>query len=316
MITKDQAKQRFQGVCVPIITIYKEDGSLDLDGLASNVQWMIDQGARQGNTIFLAAGSGGDFTVLNVEERKQVIKTVAEVSAGRVPTMAGVQSTDIRTVIELCQYAERVGIELAQISGAYYYDPKPDDVMAWHEEVARHTGIGFSAYSHWYSGSKYDVPVDLIERLLDIPNTVAVKWASPSVGHFVEGMRRFVPRVAVVNNGAALAVYSHILGARSWVSHVVNFFPEFCWRVHSLMEEERYQEAHRVYSEFMGAYAKLRTAVQSSTAGEGIFVKPGMEAAGLVAGRSRLPSRDEAVPAEVREGFVKLLDSARAAVAA
>lgn len=316
MITVEQAKKRFRGVCVPIITIYKDDGSLDLDGLASNVQWMIDQGAREGNTIFLAAGSGGDFTVLSVEERKQVIKTVADVSAGRIPTMAGVQSTDIRDVIELCQYGEKVGIDLAQISGAYYYDPKPDDVVAWHEEVARHTSIGFSAYSHWYSGSKYDVPVSLIERLLDIPNTVAVKWASPKVGNFVEGMRRFVPRAAVVNNGGVLAVYSHILGARGWVSHVPNFFPEFCWRVHDLMEEHRYQEAQRVYSEFMGAYSKLRAAVQASTAGEGIFVKPGMEAAGLVGGRSRLPSRDIAVTAEVREGFRKLLDSARAAAVA
>ena len=316
MITKEQAKERFQGVCVPIVTIYKEDGSLDLHGLASNVQWMIDRGAKQGNTIFLAAGSGGDFTVLDLEERKQVIKTVADVSAGRVPTMAGVQSTDIRDVIELCQYSERVGIEIAQISAAYYYDPKTEDVITWHEEVARHTGIGFSAYSHWYSGSKYDVPVDVIDRILDIPNTVCVKWASPNVGNFVAGMRRFVPRAAVVNNGAPLAIYSHILGARAWVSHVPQFLPEFCWRVHALMEEERYQEAQHVYAEVMAPYARLRAAVSGATAGEGIFVKPGLEAAGLVGGRSRLPSRDEAVTPEVREGFVKLLESAREAVAA
>jgi dihydrodipicolinate synthase/N-acetylneuraminate lyase len=157
--------------------------------------------------------------------------------------------------------------------------------------------------------------VALIERLLDIPNTVAVKWSSPKVANFIEGMRRFVPRAAVVNNGGVLAVYSHILGARAWVSHVPNFFPEFCWRVHALMEAERYQEAQRVYSEFMGPYARLRAAVGGATVGEGVFVKPGMEAAGLVGGCSRLPSRDEAVTPEIRKGFVKLLESARAAVA-
>ena len=315
MITNQEAKQRFQGVCVPIVTIYKDDGSLDLDALASNVQWMIDRGARQGNSIFLIAGSGGDFTVLSVEERKQVIGTVAGVNGGRVPTMAGVQSTDIRDTIELCQFSESVGIEIAQISGAYYYDPRPDDVVAWHEEVARNTGIGFSAYSHWYSGSKYDVPVDLVERLLDIPNTVAVKWSSPKVGNYQEGMRRFVPRVAVVNNNAPLVVYSHVLGARAWVSHVLQFYPEFCWRVHELMEEGRYREAQQVYSRFMGQYAKLRAAVAGATAGEGIFAKPGMEAAGLKGGRSRLPSRDAAVTDEVREGFKRLLAQAESLVA-
>ena len=316
MISKEEAKERFQGVCVPIATIYNDDLSLDLDGLASNVQWMIDRGAKQGNTIFLIAGSGGDFTVLNVEERKQVIKTVAEVNAGRVPTMAGVQSTDIRDTIEMCQFGESVGMEIAQISGAYYYDPKPDDVVAWHEEVAKHTGIGFSAYSHWYSGSKYDVPVHLIERLLEIPNTNAVKWSSPNMKNYIEGMRRFVGRAAVVNNNGPLVVYSQILGARAWVSHLPNFFPEFCWMVHDLMEAKRFQEAQKVYSEFMGRYAKLRAGVQRSTAGEGIFVKPGMEAAGLVGGPSRLPSRDAAITPELREGYKKLLAETEALVPA
>ena len=284
--------------------------------MASNVQWMIDRGARQGNSIFLVAGSGGDFTVLNVEERKQVIKTVADVNGGRVPTMAGVQSTDIRDTIELCQFSESVGIEIAQISGAYYYDPKPDDVTAWHQEVARHSDIGFSAYSHWYSGSKYDVPVDVIERLLDIPNTVAVKWSSPNMSNYQEGMRRFVPKAAVVNNGAPLTIYSHILGARGWVSHVLNFYPEFCWRVHDLMEEGRYRDAHEAFIEFMGPYSRLRASVAGNTAGgEGIFVKPAMEAVGLKGGRSRLPSRDEAVPDELREGYKRLLEQARVAVA-
>ena len=85
--------------------------------------------------------------------------------------------------------------------------------------------------------------------------------------------------------------------------------------VHTLMEEKRFQKAQKVYVEFMGRYAKLRAAVQWSTAGEGIFVKPGMEAAGLVAGPSRLPSRDIVVTSEVREGFKKLLAETEALVA-
>ena len=312
MLTSQEAKQRFQGICVPIATIYRDDGSLDLDALASNVQWMIDRGARQGNTIFLAAGSGGDFTVLNVEERKQVIQTVAEVSGGRVPTIAGVQSTDVRVTIEICQHAEKVGIELAQISGAYYYDPRPDDVMAWHHEVARHTGIGFAAYSHWYSGSKYDVPVSVIERLLEeVPNTIAVKWASPVVENYCSGMLSFIPKAAVVDN-SSLNLLGHVLGCRAFISHVPNFYPELPWRVFDLFQEGRYREGRKVYDDFMVPYAKLNGQITGATAGEGIFVKPWMDAGGLKGGRSRLPSRDEAVTPEIREGIKRLLERSRA----
>ena len=316
MLTKEQAKKRYQGVCVPIATIYKDDGSLDLDSLASNVQWMIDRGAKEGNTIFLAAGSGGDFTVLNVEERKQVIGTVAEVSAGRVPCIAGVQSTDVRVTIEICQHAEKVGVELAQISGAFYYDPKPDDVVAWHKEVAKHTGIGFAAYSHWYSGSKYDVPVELIETLLEeVPNTIAVKWASPVVEHYYRGMMSFVPKAAVVDN-SSLNLLGHVLGCRAFISHVPNFYPELPWRVFDLYQQQRYEEARRVNDEFMVPYGGLLGQIAGATAGEGIFVKPWMEAAGLKGGRSRLPSRDEAVTPKIRDGVKALLTQSQADLSA
>ena len=119
-LTVAQAKERFQGVVIPLTTIFKDDGSLDLDSTRSNFQWIVDQGARQGNTVFLAAGSGGDFTVMNIEERKAVIGIAAEVSDGKIPTIAGGQSTDIRQTIEICQFCEEAGINLVQMSNAFY----------------------------------------------------------------------------------------------------------------------------------------------------------------------------------------------------
>ena len=308
MLTAKQAKDWFKGVTVPLATIFHKDGSLDLESTASNVQWLVDQGARQGNTILLTAGSGGDFTSLNTEERKQVIGAVAKIAAGKIPTIASVQSTDIRVTIELSQFCEEVGIDAVQMSGAYYYDGRREDVIDWVEEVARHTKVGFAAYSHWYSGSKYDLPIDVVERLLDLPNTIAVKWASPVIESFIEGVQKFEPRVAVVDNGP-IPIFGHILGCRAFISHVPNYYPHHAWKVWDLMEAQRYQEAQKLYDEFMVPYADLTKKVSDATAGEGVFVRPGLEAVGLPTGYSRLPSRDAAITDEVRDGFKRLLES-------
>ena len=314
MITVEEAKDKFQGVVVPLATIFTQDDSVDLEATASQVQWLIDRGARRGNTVLLAAGSGGDFTSLSTEERKQVTKAIAEANRGRLPIMAGGQDTDIRVCIELCQFFEEQGIDAVQMAGPYYYDGKGDDHIAWVEQVARHTQVGFAIYNHWYSGAKYDIPVDVVDRMLDIPNSVAVKWASPNVVNFNEGMRRFLPRVAVVANSFDLVMSSHIMGCRAWISHVPNFYPEHSWRVWELMEGGQYQEAQRVYDEFMVPYNKLTGQIRAASAGEGIFVKVAMEAAGLHGGPSRLPSRDEAVTPEIREGFRRLLAQVPTAV--
>ena len=308
MLTAKQAKDWFKGVTVPLATIFHKDGSLDLESTASNVQWLVDQGARQGNTILLTAGSGGDFTSLNTAERKQVIGAVAKIAAGKIPTIASVQSTDLRVTIELSPFCAEVGIDAVQMSGAYYYDGRPEDVIDWVEEVARHTKVGFAAYSHWYSGSKYDLPISVVEHLLDLPNTIAVKWASPVIESFIEGVQKFEPRVAVVDNGP-IPIFGHILGCRAFISHVPNYYPHHAWKVWDLMEAQRYQEAQKLYDEFMVPYMDLIGKVAATTAGEGVFVRPGLEAAGLPTGYSRLPSRDAAITDEVRDGFKCLLES-------
>ena len=139
MITVEQAKQKMDGVVVPLATIFKDDAdrSLDVDATQQNVQWMVDQGAAPGNTVFIAVGSGGDFTVMSTEERKAAIKAIADVAVpNNIPTFASVQSTDIRTTIELCQWCEEVGIDIVQMSSAYYYSILKDDIVDWVNEVA------------------------------------------------------------------------------------------------------------------------------------------------------------------------------------
>jgi 4-hydroxy-tetrahydrodipicolinate synthase len=306
MLTVDEAKSRWQGVLAPVVTPFTEDGALDLDSLQANVQWLLDRGARHGNTVILTAGSGGDFPMMNIGERRQVIAATAEVVAGRVPIIAGVQSLDIRETIALCQHCESHGLDAVQISGPFYYDGRPGDVLAWFEEVARHTSIGFAVYNNWYTG--YDMPLTLIEELIDMPHAVGVKWASPNIDIFQDGIRRLSPRAAVVNN-TFNTILGHLLGTRCFVSHWPNFCPEWCWRVWDLMEARQYDAAQQEFDRVMVPYQSLVGQIARATAGEAVFVRPAMAAAGLNGGFSRLPSRDAAVTPELREGFQQLLSA-------
>jgi 4-hydroxy-tetrahydrodipicolinate synthase len=304
MLTPEQARTRWRGVVAPLVTPFTVDGALDLPALRANVQWLLGRGARHGNTILLVAGSGGDFTVMSLDERKQVIRAAAAVAAGQLPIIAGAQSLDIRESIELCQLCEDVGVDAVQISGPFYYDGRPGDVVAWMEEIARHTTIGFALYNNWYTG--YDMPLDLIERLLDLPNSIGVKWSSPHRDTFVEGVRRFAPRAAVVDNTLD-TIAGHLAGCRAFVSHFPNFYPEFCWRLWDLLEAQQYHVAQQEFERVMVPYRALVQQIARETAGEGVFVRPAMAAAGLNGGCSRLPSRDAVVTPQIRDGFKKLL---------
>jgi 4-hydroxy-tetrahydrodipicolinate synthase len=309
MISLEQAREGWRGVLAPLVTPFKESGELDLTTLRCNIEWLVERGARQGNTVLLAVGSGGDFPMMNLDERKQAIELIAKTVDGRVPIIAGVQSLDIRDTIALCQLSESLGIEGVQISGPFYYDGRPDDVSAWFNEVARHTQIGFAVYNNWYTG--YDMPLELIESLLQLPNSVAVKWASPRVDVFETGIRRLLSRSAVINN-TFNTIMGHMLGSRCFVSHWANFYPEWCWGIWGLLEAGDYQAAQVEFDRVMVPYQELVDEIACRTAGEGVFVRAAMAAAGLDGGFSRLPSRDSVVTPSIESGFRSLLASVRA----
>lgn len=311
MITPQEAKERWQGTFAPLVTVFNKDGSLNIQALQRNTQWLMDKGARTGNTVMMAVGSGGDFTSMTVEQRKQAIGAITEVVAGRAPVMAGAQSVNVQDCIEICQFCEDAGVDAVQISGPFYYDGRWGDVVAWMKQIARHTDIGFLIYNNWYTG--YNMPIELIEELLDIPNSVGVKWGCPDVYNFMEGLRRFVPRAATFDNNF-LPVLSHMYGSRCFISFQPNFCPEHSWLVWDLLQAGKYAEAQKEWDRFTVPFLKLRSAIVSQTGAEGVQLRPFLQLAGLEPGVSPLPSRDEVITPELREEFKRVYEDIQAAV--
>ena len=149
--------------------------------------------------------------------------------------------------------------------------------------------------------------LDLIDQLLDIPNSVGVKWSSTNIYAFYDGIRRFLPRAAVVDNDM-MPVIPHMLGCRAFVSQLPHFYPERAWKVWAMLEAGQYLEAQQTFDEFMVPYWNLVNQIDAKTAGEGVYVRAAMQAIGLPVGVSRPPSRDAAVTPELRQGFRRLME--------
>ena len=69
----------------------------------------------------------------------------------------------------------------------------------------------------------------------------------------------------------------------------------------------KYLEGKQEWDRCVVPWLRLTAPVTAATGGEGVFVRPAMEAAGLKGGHSRLPSRDEVISPELREKYKQLL---------
>ena len=123
-------KKAMKGVVIVQVTPFNKDGSLDLEGIRANTRWLLER--TQGKDfIFTPIGSTGEFATMSDDECKAVIKMVVEEVKGRNPVIPGAGRAGTLETIRMCQYAQSVGADGAQVVLPYYHTPEEEGLKAW-----------------------------------------------------------------------------------------------------------------------------------------------------------------------------------------
>jgi 4-hydroxy-tetrahydrodipicolinate synthase len=121
-LTPELMRERIKAVVVVQATPMNRDGSLDLNGLKVNTQFLIEKCAGK-RVVLVPVGSTGEAYALSDAERLKVIETVVDCAAGRLPVVAGTASAGTDHTIELSQSAQNAGVDGVQVVLPYYHVP-------------------------------------------------------------------------------------------------------------------------------------------------------------------------------------------------
>lgn len=283
-----EVKKNLRGPLAPVLTIYRDDLSVDLDAIQDNVDQQIRRGMTTGNGILLAAGAGGDFPLLTHDERKAVIKAVAEAATGRAVVLGTAQSPSTREAVELAQWSQQVGCYGIQLSPTWYYDPNESQVYELFKAVSQSIDICIMVYHTPWLGSH--MSTDLFLRLWDeLPNCRAIKWAADSPIEVIKGYIELSGKYAMINNGPAL-LQGVLLGANGFVTHLANVWPEHEVALWELVGSGDMLALRDEWLKVNWPWRNLRAWAYSEIArGESLLVKPAAEMAGFYGGPSRPP---------------------------
>jgi len=124
--------QRITGIFNILATPFDSQLQVDWASLRRLVEFQLDKDAY-GLTIL---GVLGEAAKLTVDERRQVMDTVMETVAGRVPVVVGVSHPELKTVIALSQAAFQAGAAGVMIAPPRMEKPADDAVMALYSEIA------------------------------------------------------------------------------------------------------------------------------------------------------------------------------------
>jgi len=217
------AQYNWSGIHIPIITPFKDDYSLDEDGLRRLVDYCIEEQKADG---LVPCGTTGESPTLSHAEHQRVIEIVIQAAAGRVPVIAGTGSNSTREAIDMTRHAEQAGAAASLQVCPYYNKPEQHGLLAHFEAIARETALPLILYNIPGRTGRLIEWKTLVE-LARIDNIVGVKDAAANISQSMAllAVTRSLSKKFYVLSGEDALTYPLLClggdGAIAAVAHVI-----------------------------------------------------------------------------------------------
>ncbi|MGI0140840.1 MAG: dihydrodipicolinate synthase family protein [Thermoplasmata archaeon] len=211
----------FQGLIVPVPTLFDERGEVDPERTAEFTQGLRAAGADR---IF-ALGSLGEFPSVTREERATVIAAVVAASPKAKDVWAGTGAPSTREAVSLSQAAEGSGATALVVVPPYYLHPALGAIDRYYRDIRAAVSIPVYAYNI-PSLVGYALPPSLVHRLGTERILAGVKDTSESLASLEAFLEGAPPGFEVLPGDDHLAAPAIARGASGAIMGLANLFPK------------------------------------------------------------------------------------------
>jgi 4-hydroxy-tetrahydrodipicolinate synthase len=214
----------FKGSMPALVTPFAADGSLDEAAFRAFVEWQIAEGSHG----LVPVGTTGESPTLTHDEHKRIVELCIEVSAGRVPVIAGAGSNNTAEAIDLAQFAEKAGANGLLVVTPYYNKPSQKGLYAHYAAIAKAVSLPILIYNI-PPRSVIDMSVETMARLAaDFPNIVGVKDATAKLDRVSEQRMQCGKDFIQLSGEDATALGFNAHGGVGCISVTANVAPRLC----------------------------------------------------------------------------------------
>ena len=245
------------GVFPAVATQMNEDGSIDYDMTAHQIEALIKAGVDG----LVMLGSVGENAALEPEEKIAVLKLAVEVTNGRIPVLSGVAENSTQAAIRYVQKCEELGADGLMLLPGMIYTADPRENIEHFRSVAAKTKLPIMIYNN-PGAYRIDIKPEEFNQLADVKNLVAIKESSGDPRRITDIYNACGDRFVLFCGMDDLVMETQVLGAVGWISGFTDAFPKESVALWKLLSEGKYKEALEIYRWFtpvlhMDVHAKL-----------------------------------------------------------
>ncbi|QRG07038.1 dihydrodipicolinate synthase family protein [Xanthobacter dioxanivorans] len=228
----------FQGVFPYIVSPLDGDGTVRRAVLGRLSDDLIGKGVHG----LAALGSTGEFAYLNRLQKIDVVRTVVEAAAKRVPVIAGVSSTSTDEAVDMARTYEKLGVDgIIAVIDSYFPLTEPQ-IEGYFRAIADAVEVPIVIYTN-PSFQRTDLSLDLIERLAGHDRIRYIKDASSNTGRLLSILERCRGKIDVFAASSHIPAAVLLIGGRGWMAGPACLIPEQCVRLYDLCMAKDWERA-------------------------------------------------------------------------
>ncbi len=268
----------FTGAGVAITTPFNLDGTINYEGLATNIDYQIDNGTD----AIIICGTTGESSTMTDEEHKECIKFAVEHTNHRIPVIAGTGSNDTRYAIELSVEAEKLGADGLLLVTPYYNKTTQTGLLNHFTIIANSVNIPIILYNI-PGRTGMNIAIETLEKLAHHKNIVAVKEASGNISYTAQVFAACGDLLDVYSGNDDMIVPIMSLGGKGVISVLSNILPKETHEICQLCLDNNFKKAGELQIKYLELINSLFCEVNP------IPVKEAMTQLGMAAGACRMP---------------------------
>lgn len=240
------------GTLTALVTPFR-DGAVDENALRELLEYQL----REGIDGIVPCGSTGEAATLSYEEHERVMALTVKWVGGKVPVIPGTGSNSTKETIELTEIAKKIGADMALVVAPYYNRPTQEGMYCHFKKVAEDVDLPLVLYNIPGRTGVNMLP-ELVARLAQIPNIVAIKEASGSVQQVADIFRLTKGTFSILSGDDNLFLPMMSVGATGVISVLSNILPG---RVKALgqafFEEKDVDKALALHTELLPLFSGM-----------------------------------------------------------
>lgn len=170
-----------EGSFVALITPMNDDGSVDVEGFRTLLQWHEENGTK----AILFMGSTGEVSMLSAQERRMIITETAKMNTGAMQFYYGVTGNNTDVTIDYTRFAKAEGADGVIMAAPAYVCADNTAITDYALEVLDCADMAMGFYNN-PPRVKTDLHWDNILTLAKHPNMVVLKESTTRVGQVAQ----------------------------------------------------------------------------------------------------------------------------------